>query len=63
MKKKNIYFKINNGDKKIALTGYINKISEPKTDPSSMSFLLKNKKNFLTKNIIKNYQITLIMNI
>ena len=47
--KKNDYFRINNGDNEIALTGYINKISKPKTDLHSMSFLLKNKKNFFNK--------------
>ncbi len=47
--KKNDYFRIKNGDKEIALTGYINKISKPKTDLYSMSFLLKNKKNFFNK--------------
>lgn len=49
-KKKNNYFRINDGDKKIALTGYINKISKPHTDQNIMSSLLKNKKNFFNKN-------------
>ena len=48
--KKNNYFRINDWDKKIALTGYINKISKPHTDQNIMSSLLKNKKNFFNKN-------------
>ena len=46
---KKTQLKVNNGYKEIALIGYINKLSKPKTNINDISFLLKDKKNFFNK--------------
>ena len=47
--KKNIFLQKSDNNKKIALVGFMNKVSQPETGLNNLSFILKDKKNFFNK--------------